>query len=270
MVDSAPLNDGRRLPMVGFGVYQLRPGRTTREAVLTALEAGYRHIDTATIYRNEADVGAAIREFGIPRSDVWVTTKLSNADHGAPLDALRTSLDRLGMDYVDLWLMHWPAPPRLRSWQFMTRARADGLAKSIGVSNFLTRHLAELHQASDITPAVNQIELSPFLLGTRADTVRQCADHGITIEAYSPLTKGARLNHPSLRAIAATHHVTPAQVLLRWCLQHNFVTLPRSSNPDRIRANLDLDGFQLSTSDISTLDALDEGLTTGWDPATAR
>jgi diketogulonate reductase-like aldo/keto reductase len=262
------LNDGRRLPAVGFGTYQLPPGRTTRSAVLTALEAGYRHIDTATIYRNEADVGAAIREFGIAREDVWVTTKLWNGDHGAPLRALRASLDRLRLDHVDLWLMHWPTPERLASWKLMVQARDEGLARSIGVSNFLAGHLTELHRASEVVPAVNQIELSPFLLGTRADTVRLCAEQGIVVEAYSPLTKGAKLNHPVLTGIAGAHGITPAQVLLRWCLQHGFVTLPRSSNPARIRENLDLDGFELSTSDMSTLDELDEGLTTGWDPAT--
>ena len=257
------------MPALGFGTYQLRPGKTTKEAVLIALDAGYRHIDTATIYRNEADVGAAIRESGIPREEIWVTTKLWNADHRAPLEALRASLDRLQLEQVDLWLMHWPTPQRLTSWKHMVQARDEGLAASIGVSNFLTGHLTELHAASDVVPAVNQIELSPFLLGTRADTVRQCREHGIAIEAYSPLTKGARLNDPVLVEIAAAHGVSTAQVLLRWCLQHGFVTLPRSSNPDRIRTNLDLDGFELSTSDMERLDALDEGLTTGWDPATA-
>jgi diketogulonate reductase-like aldo/keto reductase len=269
MTPTVELNDGRRLPALGFGTYQLSPGKTTKEAVRIALEAGYRHIDTATIYRNEADVGAAIRESGIPREEIWVTTKLWNADHRAPLEALRASLDRLQLDHVDLWLMHWPTPQRMASWKLMVQARDEGLAASIGVSNFLTRHLTELHAANEVLPAVNQIELSPFLLGTRADTVRQCRELGIAIEAYSPLTKGARLNHPVLGEIAQVHGVSTAQVLLRWCIQHGFVTLPRSANPDRIRANLDLDGFELSTSDMERLDGLDEGLTTGWDPATA-
>src|SRR5262245_26870999 len=147
MTATVELNDGRRLPALGFGTYQLRPGNTTKAAVLIALEAGYRHIDTATIYGNEADVGAAIRESGIPRTDIWVTTKLWNADHRAPLPALRASLDRLQLDHVDLWLMHWPTPQRLVSWKSMVQARDEGMAASIGVSNFLTRHLTELNAA---------------------------------------------------------------------------------------------------------------------------
>ncbi|WP_067568706.1 aldo/keto reductase [Nocardia acidivorans] len=263
------LNDARRIPAVGFGTYQLRPGRITKSAVSGALAAGYRHIDTATIYGNEQDVGAAIRESGIAREDIWVTTKLWNGDHGDPLKALETSLTKLGLDHVDLWLMHWPTAQRLKSWDTMVRARDERLATSIGVSNFLVPHLTELAQHSEVTPAVDQIELSPFLLGTRADTVRYCRDRGIAIEAYSPLTQGARLRHPVLVRIADGLGVSTAQVLLRWCLQHGFITLPRSSNPDRIRANLELDGFALSPADMRELDDLDEGLTTGWDPSTA-
>ncbi|WP_338118104.1 aldo/keto reductase [Streptomyces coryli] len=263
------LNDGRRLPALGFGTYLLSPGRQTQDAVRTALDAGYRHIDTATVYGNERDVGAALRDSGLRRPEVWLTTKLWNADHARPLAALETSLEKLGVDSVDLWLMHWPVMRRLDSWKAMVRAREEGLAKSIGVSNFLTRHLDELAASSDVVPAVNQIELSPFLYGTRADTLRTCRDQGIVIEAYSPLTKGARLQHPVLEEIAAYHAVTPAQVLLRWSLQRDFVPLPRSSNPDRIRANADLDGFTLTNDELRRLDALDEGLTTGWDPAGA-
>jgi diketogulonate reductase-like aldo/keto reductase len=263
------LNDGRLVPAVGFGTYQLAPGRPTREAVAVALDAGYRHIDTATVYGNEADVGAVIRESGLPRDEVWVTTKLWNDDHGGerPLRALEASLRRLGLAYVDLWLMHWPVAERLASWRTMVRAREAGLARSIGVSNFLAPHLAELLVDSDAVPAVDQIELSPFLFGTRADTVAYATQRDIAIEAYSPLTKGMRLADPTLGAIATRHGVSPAQVLLRWSLQRGWIPLPRSSNPARIRANLAVESFTLDESEMTALDALNEGLTTGWDPA---
>ncbi|WP_419992893.1 aldo/keto reductase [Streptomyces boninensis] len=264
------LNDGRHLPALGFGTYLLAPGSTTRDAVRTALDAGYRHLDTATVYGNEQDVGAAVRDSGLDREDVWITTKLWNADHARPLAALETSLAKLGVDSVDLWLMHWPVRHRLDSWKAMVRAREEGLARSIGVSNFLTPHLTELAANSDVVPAVNQIELSPFLYTTREDTIRACRDAGIAIEAYSPLTKGARLQHPALAEVAAHHGVTPAQVLLRWSLQRDFIPLPRSQNPGRIRANADVDGFTLTAEELRLLDALDEGLTTGWDPAGAN
>ncbi|MGW1895657.1 aldo/keto reductase [Streptomyces sp. NPDC002004] len=268
MTTTVELNDGRRLPALGFGTFRLTPGQQTTHAVLTALAAGYRHIDTAAVYGNEESVGEAIRESGIPREEIWVTTKLWNSDHARPLAALEASLKRLGLDQVDLWLMHWPTEQRLRTWEFMVRARDEGLTASIGVSNFLTPHLDELAHSSDVVPAVDQIELSPFLYGTRADTVRRCREAGIAVEAYSPLTKGARLQHPVLAEIAGRLGVTPAQVLLRWCLQHGFVALPRSSDAGRIKANLDLDGFALTDDDMKRLDALDEGLTTGWDPGT--
>jgi diketogulonate reductase-like aldo/keto reductase len=263
------LNDGRQVPAIGFGTYRLSPGPQTRDAVTVALEAGYRHIDTATVYGNETDVGTALRASGLPRDDVWVTTKLWNDDHGGdrPLRALDASLRRLGLAYVDLWLMHWPVADRLASWRTMQRARDAGLARSIGVSNFLAPHLAEVLVDSDVAPAVNQIELSPFLFGTRADTVAYATQRDIAIEAYSPLTKGARLADPSLAAIGERHGVTPAQVLLRWSLQRGWIPLPRSSNPARIRANLAVDGFALDEQEMVELDSLDEGLTTGWDPA---
>jgi diketogulonate reductase-like aldo/keto reductase len=268
-LESVTLRDGRRMPAIGFGTYMIPSGGPTAKIVAVALDLGYRHIDTAAIYGNEADVGDAVRGSGLDRDEIWVTTKLWNADHGggAPLRALEASLRRLRMDYVDLWLMHWPVPPRLASWQVMERAVDSGLAKSIGVSNFLVPHLTELLEACRVPPAVNQIELSPFLLGTRADTVRVCQEAGIVVAAYSPLTKGLRLSHHVVRAIAGEVNAEPAQVLLRWCLQHGFVTLPRTSDPGRARVNLSLRSFELSPEQMRRLDELDEGLTTGWDPA---
>jgi diketogulonate reductase-like aldo/keto reductase len=255
---------------VGFGTFRLAPGGQTRELVVAALAVGYRHIDTATVYGNEADVGAAIRESGIPRDQLWVTTKLWNDDHGAdrPRRALEASLRRLGLDYIDLWLMHWPVPERHASWRAMESAVESGLVRSIGVSNFLVPHLHRLVEREKVVPAVNQIELSPFLFDTRMDTVEFCQKQGIVIEAYSPLTKGARLAHPTVQAIADGLGVDAARVLLRWSLQRGFVPLPRTSSIARVRSNFDLASFQLSDDQMRQLDSLDEGLTTGWDPAT--
>lgn len=269
VLQTLPLADGRRIPSIGFGTYRLAPGPLAYGAVAEALSAGYRHVDTATFYRNEADVGRALRDSGLPRDDVWVTSKLWNDDHGDPRRALERSLAELGLDSVDLWLMHWPVDQRLRSWRVMEAAQREGLARSIGVSNFLAPHLAELLAVADVPPVVDQIEMSPFLYGTRADTVAAAREAGIVVEAYSPLTKGARLEHPVVRRIAAGVRATPAQVLVRWCLQRGFVALPRSSNPERIRANLGALTVVLPEPAMAELDALDEGLTTGWDPASA-
>ena len=263
------LRDGHAIPQLGFGVFQIPPGASTQRAVEAALAAGYRHVDTAAVYRNEADVGAAIRASGLPPGSVWVTTKLGNADQGAASArrAFEASLERLGLDAVDLYLLHWPHERRLESWRVLEQLQAEGLARSIGVSNFLVPHLDELLAYASVPPAVNQIELSPFLYRTRADTIRRCADAGIVVEAYSPLTKGRRLDDTTVGAIAAEAGRTPAQVLIRWSLQKGFVVLPRSSNAARIAENAAVFAFALDDEQMTKLDALDEGLTTGWDPA---
>lgn len=263
------LRDGRAIPQLGFGVYQIPPGDAARAAVEAALAAGYRHVDTAAVYRNEADVGAAIRASGLASESVWVTTKLANADQGAARArrAFEASLDRLGLDAVDLYLLHWPHKLRLESWRVLERLHVEGLARSIGVSNFLVHHLDELLASASVLPAVNQIELSPFLHRTREDTLRRCAEEGIAIEAYSPLTKGRRLDESTVASIADEVGRTPAQVLIRWSLQRGFVVLPRSSNPARIAENAAVFDFALDDAQMSVLNALDEGLTTGWDPA---
>jgi methylglyoxal/glyoxal reductase len=262
------LNDGREIPQLGLGVFQIPPGQATRAAVETALAVGYRHVDTAAVYRNEADVGAAIRASEIGRDSVWVTTKLANSDQGAATTrrAFEASLERLGMDAVDLYLLHWPHGLRLESWRVVERLHGEGLARSIGVSNFLVRHLDELLSLASVPPAVNQIELSPFLYRTREETLRRCEEAGIAVEAYSPLTKGYRLNDPTLRAVAAEVRRTPAQVLIRWSLQKGFIVIPRSSSPARIAENAAVFDFALDDRQVAALDALDEGLTTGWDP----
>jgi len=264
------LHDGRAIPQLGFGVFQVPSGEPTREAVVAALASGYRHVDTAAVYRNEADVGAAIRESGLPPGSVWVTTKLANADQGAATarPAFEASLDRLGLDAVDLYILHWPHELRLESWRVLEQLYAEGLARSIGVSNFLAGHLDELLARASVPPVVNQIELSPFLYHTREGTLRRCAEEGIAVEAYSPLTKGRRLDDSTVTAIAADLGRTSAQVLIRWSLQKGFIVLPRSSNGDRIAENAAVFDFALDDPQMAALDALDEGLTTGWDPAT--
>jgi diketogulonate reductase-like aldo/keto reductase len=263
------LRDGRAIPQLGFGVFQIPPGEATRRAVETALASGYRHVDTAAAYRNEADVGAAIRASGLPPGSVWVTTKLANGDQGATTArrAFEASLERLGLDAVDLYLLHWPHERRLESWPVLEQLHAEGLARSIGVSNFLVRHLDELLADASVPPAVNQIELSPFLYRSREDTLRRCAEEGIAVEAYSPLTKGRRLDDSTVASIAAGLRRTPAQVLIRWSLQKGFIVLPRSSNAGRIAENAAVFDFDLDDEQMAALDALDEGLTTGWDPA---
>ena len=264
------LATGAQLHQVGLGVYQSGPGVATRTAVTTALELGYRHVDTARIYGNEADVGAAIKASAVPRDQVFVTTKLWNDDHGydAALRALDASLARLGLDYIDLYLIHWPVPGKRRdSWRALERAFADGRARAIGVSNYMAPHLRELLGEAKVVPHVNQIELTPFL--QRRDTCALCREHGIVIEAYSPLTRGQRLGHPTVTAIARAAGRTPAQVLLRWGIQHGFVVLPKSVHRERIAENAAVFDFTLDAAAMTQLDALEEGLATGWDPAGA-
>jgi diketogulonate reductase-like aldo/keto reductase len=263
------LRDGRAIPQLGFGVFQIPPGAATQQAVAAALAAGYRHVDTAAVYRNEGDVGAAIRSSGLAPDSVWLTTKLANGDQGATTArrAFEASLERLGLDGVDLYLLHWPHERRLESWRVLEQLHGEGLARSIGVSNFLARHLDELLAHASVPPTANQIELSPFLYRSREDTLRRCAEEGIVVEAYSPLTKGRRLGDSTVAMIAAEVGRTPAQVLVRWSLQKGFVVLPRSSNAGRIAENAAVFDFALDDDQVAALDGLDEGLTTGWDPA---
>lgn len=267
-----PLAGGVDIPSLGLGVFRSPPGRTTQNAVLRALEVGYRHIDTAAVYGNEADVGEAVRRSGLSREDVFVTTKLWNDDHGyeRALRAVESSLGRLGFDYIDLYLVHWPIPGlRLDTWRAMETLLADGKARAIGVSNYMPRHLDEVLAHATVPPAVNQVELSPYNYESRRALVDQCAEAGIVVEAYSPLTKGRKLSDPNLAEIADTCGKTPAQVLIRWSLQHGFVVLPKSINPERIRQNAGVQDFTLGEADMQRLDHLNEGLITGWDPTDA-
>jgi diketogulonate reductase-like aldo/keto reductase len=261
------LNNGVMIPQVGLGVWQ--SGGHTKAAVAAALAAGYRHIDTAAVYGNEAQVGAALAESGIPREEVFITTKLWNADHGydKALRAVDATLRRLKLEYTDLYLIHWPvAELRLDTWRAFEQLYADKRVRAIGVSNFLVPHLRELREHAKVLPAVNQIELTPFL--QRADTVALCQELGITLEAYSPLTRGQRLGHPVVTAAAARVGRSAAQVLLRWGIQRGFVVLPKSVTPARIAENAALFDFELDAATMQQLDGLEEGLVTGWDPAT--
>jgi diketogulonate reductase-like aldo/keto reductase len=261
------LNSGVLMPRFGLGVYRAKPGDETRRAVLAALESGYRLIDTAKYYHNEADVGRALRESGLAREGVFVTTKLANMDHGfdRARKACRESLDKLGLEYLDLYLVHWPVEVvRGETWAAFEDLLDEGLCRAIGVSNYTVRHLDELLEFAGVVPAVNQVEFSPFL--NQRDLLARCRQAGIQLEAYSPLTKGTRFDHPEVRRISARHGRTPAQVLLRWGLQHDLVVIPKSSRPDRIRENAAVFDFELGAGDMAALDGLDEGLRTSWDP----
>jgi diketogulonate reductase-like aldo/keto reductase len=262
------LRSGTKLPVVGLGVWQAPSRGPARDAVIAALQLGYRHIDTARVYRNEHDVGEGIRASGVPRDQVFVTTKLWNDDHGRDntLRAFDQSLERLGLDYIDLYLIHWPvAGKRLETWKAFEELHAQGRAKAIGVSNYLVRHLEELFAHANRKPDANQIELTPFL--QRRDTVALCKREGIAIEAYSPLTRGEKLGHADVVAVAREVARTPAQVLLRWGIQHGFVVLPKSVRKERIAENGAVFDFTLSDAQMTRLDGLEENLVTGWDPA---
>jgi 2,5-diketo-D-gluconate reductase A len=256
------------IPQFGLGVFQVPPEDTV-ENVTTAIEAGYRHIDTAKGYGNEAEVGQAVRASGLPREAFFITTKLGNDDHGDAVGALKASLGRLEMDHVDLYLIHWPMPAQDRyveAWQGLIEAREQGLVRAIGVSNFQPAHLRRIVDETGVTPAVNQIELHPLL--TQPGLRREHADRGIVTEAWSPLAQGAALTEKPVEEIAAEHNRTPAQVVLRWHIQLGNVVFPKSMTPARIEQNIDIFDFELSGDEMERIEALDRGERTGPDPDT--
>jgi 2,5-diketo-D-gluconate reductase A len=264
------LHDGVEIPQLGFGTWQIT-GAETQERVEEALAVGYRHLDTAAAYGNEAGVGAAIAASGVAREDVFVTTKLWNSEQGydSTLRAFEQSLERLGTGHVDLYLIHWPQPGRdlfLDTWRAFERIKEEGGARSIGVSNFRVEDLERLEVEAEQRPTVNQIELHPRLQQTELRAWH--ADHDIATEAWSPLAQGDLLEDDTIETIAAHHDRTPAQVILRWHLQLGNVVIPKSRTPDRIRQNFELFDFALSEDDMAAIERLDTGERTGPDPGT--
>lgn len=267
-VPDVALNDGTTIPQLGFGVFQI-PDEKVASAVATALEAGYRSVDTAAVYRNETGTGRAVAASGLLRSEVYVTTKLWNSEQGydSTLRAFDASLERLGMDYVDLYLIHWPVPARdtyLDTWRAFEKIRADGRARSIGVSNFHIPHLERLFAETDVRPVLNQVELHPNL--PQAELRAFHAEHGIATEAWSPLASGDLLADPVVTAIAERLGRTPAQVILRWHVQLGNVVIPKSATPERIRSNIEVFDFTLTDDDMAQLSTLDNGRRVGPDP----
>lgn len=252
-VHSIDLPRGGRMPLIGFGTWKLRHGQA-RAAVLAALEVGYRHIDTATMYNNEAEIGQALADSGLDRAEVFVTTKIRPSDARRARDNLRQSLQALRTDYIDLWLVHWPPPRRGESrqlWNDLLSAQSDNLVRDVGVSNYSLLEIDDLSTSSGHAPAVNQIDWGPTLYDERV--LAGHADRGIAVEAYSSL-KNTNLDDPALAKIAAAHGVTPAQVVLRWHLEHDVIVIPKSARPDRIAANFDLLGFSLTPEEVATID----------------
>jgi 2,5-diketo-D-gluconate reductase A len=262
-VPTITLNDGHEIPQLGFGVFQIPP-EDTATAAAEALKVGYRHIDTAEMYRNERGVGDAIRASGLSRDEIFITSKLNNGYH-RPDDArtaFAQTLSELGSDYVDLFLIHWPLPTLydgdfVSTWKTLEEFKQEGRARSIGVSNFQVAHLQRLADETEITPAVNQIELHPYLLNDEVRTYGE--QHGIATEAWSPIAQGAVLDDPVITAIADRLDRSPAQVVLRWHIQRNSIVFPKSTTPSRIEENLHLFDFELDSDDIGSISALDKG-----------
>lgn len=260
------LNKGTKIPILGLGTWQLADGRETENAVSYAFEAGYRHIDTAAVYGNEESVGRAIKKSKIPRDELFITTKLWNADHNNPVRACNESLKRLQLDYIDLYLIHWPVEKiRNATWKIMEQLYKDGKCKAIGVSNYTIRHLKELLKIAKIVPVVNQVEFNPYLY--QKELLEFCKSKNIQLEAYSPLSRGKKLNELKLISIAGKYSKTPAQIMLRWALQHDIVVIPKSKSKERIYENADIFDFSISKEDMKTLDDFNEDFRVTWDPS---
>jgi diketogulonate reductase-like aldo/keto reductase len=267
ITDCTVLNNGLEMPWLGFGVFKMDEGQEVVDAVTTALETGYRSIDTAALYGNESGVGKAIRESGIPREDIFLTTKVWNDDQrGERIQAaFEESLERLGMDYVDLYLVHWPVEGFYhQTWGEMEKIYHSGRAKAIGVSNFQIHHLKDILRDYQIVPAVNQIEFHPFLV--QSELLAYCEENGIQVEAWSPLMQGKIIKEPAVQNLAEKYNKTAAQITLRWDLQHSVVTIPKSVHAGRIAENAAIFDFEISAKDMRVLDGLDQGKRVGPDP----
>jgi diketogulonate reductase-like aldo/keto reductase len=263
------LNNSVTIPQLGFGVFQVPPAET-QKAVEDALEAGYRHIDTAAAYRNESGVGAAIKASGIAREELFITTKLRNGEQGTAAAAFDNSRSELGLDVIDLYLIHWPVPSQglfVDAWKVLEKIHADGGARAIGVSNFLPDHLDTLLASADVVPAVNQIELHPTF--QQRELAAKSRSHGIAVEAYSPLGQGADLESETVTELAEKHGATPAQIVLAWHLGTGNIVIPKSVHPERIRENLAASSLQLTPDELAAITALDAGARIGADPAVA-
>ena len=261
------LHNGVEMPYLGLGVYLAKEGEEVENAVRWAFEAGYRHIDTASAYQNESGVGAAVRNSGLPRQEVFVTSKVWNSDQGyeSTLRAFDRSLDRLGLDYLDLYLVHWPVKGKYRdTWRALEQLYRDSRVRAIGVSNFLRHHLEDLLGSADIVPMVNQMEFHPWLV--QQPLLEYCREKEIQYEAWSPLMQGEIVRVPEIGEIARNYGKSEAQVVLRWNLQKGVATIPKSSNPERIKANAALFDFEISPGDMARLDGLDKSHRFGPDP----
>jgi diketogulonate reductase-like aldo/keto reductase len=265
------LNNGADIPRLGLGTYLSKPGEETYNAVKFGLEHGYRHIDTAAFYKNEVDVGQAVRDSGLDRKDVFVTTKLWNDDQGYDnaLKAFDASFNKLNLGYMDLYLIHWPLTGlRKESWKALERIYDEKLTRAIGVSNYTTQHIDELFTYANIPPVVNQVEFSTFL--HQKDLLEHNMKNGIYIQAYSPITRGKKLDNPLLISIAEKYGKTPAQILIKWCLQVDTIVLPKSVNEKRIVENADIYDFDISSEDMLALEVLNENFRTCWDPSNEK
>ncbi|MEC3981402.1 aldo/keto reductase [Amycolatopsis sp. H20-H5] len=269
-VPEIELNNGTTIPQFGLGVFQI-PEEDTAEAVRGALELGYRHLDTAQMYRNEQGVGEGIRQSGVPREDIFVTTKLANdaQGHDPAITALEGSLQRLGTDYVDLYLIHWPLPAKhlyVKTWRAFEEITRSGKARAVGVSNFQPAHLDALAEKTDLVPAVNQIELHPYL--QQAELREYHRAHGIATEAWSPIAQGEVLGDDVVKGLADKHGKSAAQVVLRWHVQLGNIVFPKSVTPDRVKENIDIFDFELDADDLKAIETLEAGHRTGFDPDT--
>lgn len=265
--DTTTLYNGVKMPWLGFGVFKVKDGDEVVDAVKTAIQAGYRSIDTAKAYNNESGVAQGIRESGIAREDLFITTKVWNSDQGyeSTLAAFEESMKRLELEYLDLYLIHWPVKGKYKdTWRAMEKLHKEGRIRAIGVSNFQIHHLEDLMMDAAVKPAVNQVELHPLL--TQTELRNYCSKHEIQIEAWSPLGQGNLMDHPLLQDIAAKYGKSPAQVILRWDLQNGIVTIPKSVTPERIRANTELYDFELTAEEIEQINGLNEDKRFGSDP----
>lgn len=259
----AKLNNGVEIPYLGLGVYQTPPGEATMRAVSFALKIGYRHIDTAELYGNEADVGRALLASGIEREEIFITTKVWNSNQGynSTKRACQASISRLGLSYVDLYLIHWPVQGTgSDTWKAMTELLKEGRVRAIGVSNYSIEDLKDILETSDIVPAVNQVEFHPFFY--QKGLLQFCNKNKIHLESYSPLTRGKRLNHPNILRIGKKNGKTPAQVLIRWALQHGLIVIPKSVHETRIKENSKVYDFDLDTENMNVLDSMNENFQT--------